>query len=366
VIPETEPDGQLDSAALLKAAATAGRPVSARLLTLFRSQGLVPHPRRAGYKGRAPVWLYPHGTDRQLVALLEHRVQTRDPDLLRVLLWLDGFTIATGDVRRALITHLKRVREAIEQAVTAETTARLGLDPADPAARDQAVSALAGVMAAKRGTSPIPRHGRVPARERAEGVELLIRSIGLGEQVEGTPAQGAAVERTLGITPGRRRSPVTGQPWLTGPAEEFFGAAGIVSVPRLLESAASASDEELEAGRRSVIALVRLLPLAARMTDVLSGRDNTIGLSSLEQVTSHPEIIMWLLPAVVSMTKAGAADTISALTDALEPFPGLAARAQALTDLPAATVAKNLENKSAEERQRVMRVIDAAIDGRLS
>lgn len=362
---QPEPDGQLDSAALLEAAAAAGHPVSARLLALFRTQGLIPHPQRAGYQGRAPVWLYPHGTGRQLVALLGQRTQTRDPDLLRVLLWLDGFPIATGDVRRALTTYLQRMSEAMEQAVTAETT-RLGLDAADPAARDRAVSALAGVMAAKRGTTPIPRHGRVPARERAEGVELLIRSIGLGEQVDATPAQGTAVERTLGITPGRRRSPLSGQPWLTGPAEAFFGAAGIVSVPRLLESAASASDQELEAGRRSVIALVRILPLATRMTDVLSGRDNTMGLSSIEQVTSHPETIMWLLPAVLSLAKAGATENLNALTDALEPFPGLAARAQALIELPAATVEKNLENKSAKERQRVKRVIDAAIDGRLS
>jgi len=140
----------------------------------------------------------------------------------------------------------------------------------------------------------------------------------------------------------------------------------MVSVPRLLESAASASDQGLEAGRRSVIALVRILPLATRMTDVLSGRDNTMGLSSLEQVTSHPEVIIWLLPAVVSLTKAGAAENLNALADALEPFPGLAAGAQALLELPAATVEKNLENKSEKERQRVNRVIDAAIDGRLS
>jgi hypothetical protein len=361
---QQEPHGRLDSPALLEAASAAGHPVSARLLALFRSQGLIPHPQRAGYQGRAPVWLYPPGTDQQLVALLEHRIRTRDPDLLRVLLWLDGFIIPTGDVRRALTSHLLQMSEAMEQAISAEA-GRLGLDPADAAARNRAVSALAGLMAAKRGTSPIPRHGRVPARERAEGVELLIRSLGLGEQVEGTPTQGQAVERTLAITPGRRRSGASGQPWLTGPAEEIFGAAGMVSVPRLLESVASAADEELEAARRSVIALVRFLPLATRMMDVLSGRDNTIGLSALEQVTGHPEVVMWLLPAVVSMAKAGWTENLSAVTDALQPFPELAARTRALIEMPAATVEKNLENKPENERHRAKRIIDAAIDGRL-
>lgn len=359
-----EPGGQLDSPALLAAASAAGHPVSARLLALFRSQGLIPHPQRAGYQGRAPVWLYSYGTDRQLVALLEHRTRTRDPDLLRVLLWLDGFIIPTGDVRRALTSHLQRMIETMEQAIRAEAR-RLGLDPADGTARDRAVGALAGTMAAKRGTTPIPRHGRVPARDRAEGVELLIRSLGLGEQVEGTPGQGEAVERTLGITPGRRRSAVSGQPWLTGSAEEIFGAAGIVSVPRLLECTAGAVDEDLEAARRSAIALVRVLPLATRMMDVLSGRGNTIGLAAFEQVTGHPEIVMWLLPAVVSMAKGGMTENLSAITDSLQPFPELAARARALVEMPAAVVEKNLENKSENERRRAQRIIDAAIDGRL-
>ena len=353
---------ELDSPALLAAAAAAGHPVTDRMLAALRAQGLVPRPRRAGYQGRAPVWLYPAGADRQLVALLRYRVQTRDPDLLRVLLWLDGFSIPTGDVRRVLAGHLRQMTEAVEQAITVEAGQR-GLDPADGAARAQAVSGLAGTMAAKRGASAIPRHGRAPARDRAEAVELLVRSIGLGEHVAGTPDQGEAVERVLGVSPGRRRSPVSGQPWLAGPAEEIFDAAGIVSMPRLLEAIADAADGELEAARQSVIALIRILPLAARMMDVVSGGDNTVGLKGLEQVAERPEAVLWLLPAVVSMIRAGMSENIGAITEALQPIPKLADRARALPDMPAATLKGNLENLPEGVRRQVERIIDAAIDG---
>jgi hypothetical protein len=353
---------ELDSPALLAAASAAGHPFTDRMLAALRAQGLVPRPRRAGYRGRAPVWLYPAGADRQLVALLRYRAQTRDPDLLRVLLWLDGFSIPTGDVRQALVGHLRQMTEAIEEAISAEA-GQLGLDSADDAARARAVSSLAGTMAAKRGTSAIPRHGRTPARDRAEAVELLVRSIGLGEHVAGTPDQGEAVERVLGVSPGRRRSPVSGQPWITGPAEEIFDAAGMVSMPRLLEVIVDAPDAELEAARQSVIALTRLLPLAARMMDVLSGRDNSAGLKGLEQVAERPEAVLWLLPAVVSMTRAGMSENIGAITEALQPIPKLAERARALLDMPAATLEGNLENQPENVRRQVERIIDAAIDG---
>jgi hypothetical protein len=351
-----------DSPALLAAASAAGHPVTGRMLAALRAQRLVPRPRRAGYQGKAPVWLYPAGADRQLVALLQYRAQTRDPDLLRVLLWLDGFSIPTGDVRQALVGHLRQMSEAIEQAISAEA-GQLGLDPTDEAARARAVSSLAGTMAAKRGTSALPRHGRTPARDRAEAVELLVRSLGLGEDVEGTPDQGEAVERVLGVSPGRRRSPVSGQPWLAGPAEEIFDAAGIVSMPRLLEAVVDAPDAELEAARQSVIALIRILPLAARMMDVLSGRDNTVGLKGLEQVAERPEAVLWLLPAVVSMTRAGMSENIGVITEALQPLPKLADRARALTDMPAATLKGNLEKQPEKVRRQVERIIDAAIDG---
>src|ERR1700677_2575376 len=93
--PCAAPEG-LQSVDLLAAAGQAGTGVSDRMLETFRAQGLMPRPRRVGYRGRAPIWRYPPGADRQLLALLGWREHTKDPDVLQVLLWLDGFPISAA------------------------------------------------------------------------------------------------------------------------------------------------------------------------------------------------------------------------------------------------------------------------------
>ena len=64
-----ELSAELDSQTLLEAAAQAGTPVSARMLETFRYKGLIPRSQRSGYRGQAPVWTYPPGSDAQLVRL---------------------------------------------------------------------------------------------------------------------------------------------------------------------------------------------------------------------------------------------------------------------------------------------------------
>src|SRR5271170_8344 len=106
-----------DTVTLLQAAAQAGSGISDRMLETFRGQGLIPHPRRAGYRGRAPVWRYPPGTDRQLAALLRWRRHSKDPDLLKVMLWLDGFAIPPCVVRDALARQLRVMTEVMEREI---------------------------------------------------------------------------------------------------------------------------------------------------------------------------------------------------------------------------------------------------------
>jgi hypothetical protein len=362
-----QPDelSELDSTALLEVATQAGTAISDRMLETFRAQGLILRPQRVGYRGRAPMWLYPAGTDRQLLCLLRWRRQTKDPDTLKVLLWLDGFPIPVADVRQALIRHLGLMSEAIEREITTQAQ-KLGLDLADPTARLQSVSELGRMLAAKRGPTPIQRRERMRAGDRAHAVAMLLRVFGLGETVKATAAEGEAAERILGIGPnGRRHSIADAEPWLTGPAEDLFGAAGIVGLPRLLDVMNQTTDEELETARQAVIALFRYLPLLVRMMTAMSGQDNYAGLAAMEQVTRHPESALWLTPALIAMLKAGWGENISAITAALEPFPGLAARAQAIADMPEKAVKANLAKQPPEVREQAERIIDAVIDGRL-
>lgn len=106
-----------DTAALLQAAAHAGSAISDRMLETFRAQGLIPHPRRVGYRGHAPVWRYPPGTDRQLAALLRWRRHSKDPDLLKVLLWLDGFAIPPSAARDAFARQLRVMTKIMEREI---------------------------------------------------------------------------------------------------------------------------------------------------------------------------------------------------------------------------------------------------------
>lgn len=62
--------------------------------------------------------------------------------------------------------------------------AELSPNQAGSIGRDPAIDALAQTMAAKRGSTPVPRRSRVPAGERAHAVSLMIRLFWLGEQTD--------------------------------------------------------------------------------------------------------------------------------------------------------------------------------------
>jgi len=360
--PAAQPDGP-DGAALLKAAAQAGEEVSDRMLETFRAQGLIPRPSRAGYRGRAPVWRYPPGTDRQMAALLRWRERTKDPDLLKILLWLDGFAIPPTVVRGALSRRLSALTAIVEREISQQAL-RLGLNPSSDDARSRAIDALARTMAARRGATPVPRRGRVRADERARAVALMVRTFGLGEALEGTAEEGAAIERVLGIAPNGRRHTIAGTgPWLTGPAEDLFSAAGIVGLPSLLHAVTGASETDLTAARQTVVALFRYLPLMARMLGAVSGDDNYAGLAVLGQLDQHPEIVLFIVPMVIAMLKAGWQENLDAITSALRQFPELAEQAQRILEMPAAEINANLAGQPAETRERAQRIIAAAIEG---
>jgi hypothetical protein len=362
--PGAQPD-EPDAAALLQAAAQAGSAITSRMLETFRGEGLIPHPHRAGYHGRAPVWRYPPGTEQQLMALLQWRRSSKDPDLLKVLLWLDGFAIAPAAVRAALTHQLQVMAEAMEQEISRQA-GRLGLDPADGAARTQAIDAVAHTIAAKRGTTPLPRRSRVAAQDRTRAVTLMIRTFGLGETLPGAAEDAAVIERVLGLAPsGRRNAVADAGPWLTGPAEDLLDAADIIALPHLLAAVHDASDAELTAARQTVAVLFRHLPLMIRMLGAMFDDDNYTGLAGLRQIDQHPESLTYIVPLVIAMLRVGWKENLDAVTSALRPFPDLAERAQRLLDLPVTTLTANLAGQPAEVRERVKRIIDAAIEGEL-
>jgi hypothetical protein len=358
------PPAGMESADLLAAAARAGAGISDRMLETFRAQGLIPRPRRVGYRGRVPIWRYPPGTDQQLTALLGWRQRTKDPDVLQVLLWLDGFPIPAAAARDALTRQLRSVIDAVGEEISRRAR-ELGLNPADETARSQAIDTVARTMAAKRGATPLVRRTRMRASDRAHAVALLIRVFGMGETIDGTAHDATSMEQVLGLAPNGRRHSVSGeQPWLTGPAEELFSAASIVSLPRLAEAVATATEPELCAVRQTVVALFQYLPIMIRMVGAMFGDDNYTGLAGLGQFDQQPEYVIYLVPMILSMHRAGWKENLDAVTSALQPYPELAAQAQRILDMPAPQVEANLAGQPAAIRQQGQRLIDAAIEGK--
>lgn len=366
MMPSAGPRNQevgLDSAGLLQAAAQAGSQISDRMLETFRAQGLLPRPRRSGYRGRTPIWHYPPGTERQLTALLRWRQHTKDPDLLSVLLWLEGYDIPSSAIRDALIRQLRHTIQTLEREIS-RTARQLGLDPTDTDARTQAINALAHTIAAKRGKTPIPRRSRTRAEDRAHAVALMIRTFGLGENLQATAEEADTVERVLGLAPnGRRHTIDTAGPWLTGPAENLLEAGDIVAFPRLVGAVQDATERDLAAARQTVVALFRYLPLMIRMLGAMFGDDNYIGLAGLGEIDQHPETLVYIVPMVIAMLKAGWEENLNAVTAALSPFPELAAQAHRILGLPSTTINANLSGQTAETRERAQRIINAAIEG---
>jgi len=257
----------LDTDSLLAAGRAAGGEVTDRQLELWRYKGLMPRPVRAEGQGR---WLYPPGSDRRLARLVTLRASIRSLELIRVVLWLDGFAVEIGEVREAIAETLRRLAEAVE-----------------PAGGEGSIEALASALAATRGRALLA-NGGMSREERTRAYALLIAS------AFGDPKELAA----------RRDDEVL----LTRLFGEGGSAASVIAtgetpplpLPRPAELAATvveASDTELELARRVVRATVVWWPLMVS----LAGRDRPEGsaLSTLARETVE-ELPVDLLPLLVA------------------------------------------------------------------
>jgi hypothetical protein len=310
------------------------------------------------------MWTYPPGTEAQLVALLRWREQTKNSDVLRVMLWLEGFAIPSEDIRAALIRRLRWLLEGTERELRAHAR-RCGLDPDTEAGRREAVESMASVLARKRGPAAVPRRGRVSSADRARGLTLLMSTFGFG--VPGTGEQDAQkVERVLGIAPNGRRTRVSGEePWLTGPAEALFGAAEVTSFPHLLEVVEDATDAELAAVQPLAAVFFLKLPFFLRLVDVFTGKNNSLGMAGLSQLNQDPELGVLVAAMFISMMRAGWDENLHALAQALEDFEGMQADIAQALEMDSKTWTANLDALPAAQREQAQRIIDAAIDGTL-
>ncbi|MFJ4338651.1 hypothetical protein [Streptomyces sp. NPDC088915] len=353
----------LQRADLLRAATSAGfSTMTARKLESFISNGLMPHPTRAGNDGRRPVWIYPPDSDRQLVQLLRWRERTRDVNLLRVALWVEGFPFDLDAVRTSATIVVDDLSHELEQLLHAEAS-RQGLDPVDD--QDTVVGALAATMAAMRGKNALPRPIRVPAGDRATAVAHMLQIFALGTRPEVTEDEAGTIEKVLGVSPGRRQRVEGAEPWLTGPASLLVGAADFVSLPRMSEALAEATDPEWEEARSVATALFLQLPVVARAVATHTGKENPAGLGVLAGFDSEPLFAVLLLAFALGARQADWSGNVEELTDSLAPWPDLIGEMKPVLDMQQHELDHNLAGQGPETRARTERIIQALMDGAL-
>jgi hypothetical protein len=129
----------------------------------------MPRPVRAEGRGR---WLYPPGSDRRLARLVTLRASIRSLELIRVVLWLDGFAVDAGEVREALAEAVRRLAEAVE-----------------PGDGEGSVEGLAA-LAATRGRALLA-NGGMSREERTRAYALLIAAaFGEADEADELAARG--------------------------------------------------------------------------------------------------------------------------------------------------------------------------------
>ncbi|MFB8086853.1 hypothetical protein [Streptomyces sp. NPDC055992] len=348
---------------LLRAATSAGfGTLTERQMEEFRYDGLMPRPVRVGNDGNRPVWLHPPGSDHRLVRLLRWREHTKDKDVLRVVQWVEGFPVALNDVRASATVVMENLAHGLEQIFGAEAS-RQSLDPVDD--KDTVVDSVAATMAAMRGKNALPRPIRLPAGERATAVAHLLQIFGLGTQPDLAEAEAQTIEKVLGVSPGRRQRVEGAEPWLTGPARALNDAADFVSLPRMAEALADATDADWQEARSPAAALFLQLPVFTRALAALTGKANFAGMGGSIEWDSEPLFAVILIAFVLGARQSGWYDNISNLTDALGQWPTLVGEMKPVLDMPQHQLKRNLAGHGPEMEARTHRIIQALLDGDL-
>jgi hypothetical protein len=106
----------------------------------------------------------------------------------------------------------------------------------------------------------------------------------------------------------RARRPVAGFPgWLDGPPSEGLAVfAEFGSLPSLIETVESASDEELYASRSVARITFDGITALARIADAFAGTENAIGLAALKAFQDDPFLRVWLPPFIIAAGRSAA------------------------------------------------------------
>jgi len=313
--------------------------VTTRTLEYWRHEGLLPKAERTGQQGKRPEWTYSVEAIDQLATLLRQRSKTKDPDLLRACLWFDGYPLDVARVRTSITAVLSRLLEAMTKEIEKRRDVGASGDDAHWAALEQ----VGRTLARKRGSNALPRYGRQPQVERERAVTLALGLV-LGDAGASARLEEDAsrVERMIGLDRGRR--PHAGLPaWLNGPPDEgLTGFANFGSLPALIETMRTASDEELAASRGLARIMLDGMTAFARIANAFTGMENPAGFGAISVFRDDPMAAVWLVSFVIAAARSS------------ELSEGLRTVVDSLSNqvLPVDTRARELASLGNDELQR--------------
>lgn len=325
-------DGWLTSNDLLQYATGRGFELSRRQLETLRSQGLINRPERRAQAGRHPVWASPPGTDDQLVKLLRLRRRTADPDVLRVLSWLDGADQKADAVRHSLLRIIDNGRTLIDKevAVFAKRASVVG-EPAE--VRREGLLQLAAQVANARSKTPLVRL-RSADGYRVRGVQAILYTVVTGEAPDSSIGTGEDVERALGVLPRATHDQVNAKtfgvhttsanPWHDGQPLDLSNLARICSLPALRAAVERCSSDDLQYARQAVMPLLTAFRWIADITGSLHGDFNFMGLELFRSRSRRLAEVEYALSValMVSLMQSDLRDNLRQLVDAAQGFTG--------------------------------------------
>jgi hypothetical protein len=299
-------DSRFDSAALIDIAVAHGYKATPRSLELWRYRGLLPRPERQT-SGRA-VWLYPPGTEHQLLRLLHWRGRTRNLGEVLLALWIEGFEIELDYVREALVRFVDRWDAMIKAEVA-------GTSKEDEGAL---VDSLARKFARMRGEAGLPRGSRMRLSDRERACGYLVAAMfGMNDELAKRETDLPHLERLLGIRRGHDG----------GLSPELGLKNGDAQVARLptpeeaREPVQTARPYELEFVRRVIRVFLVVLPavLPALLADQAAKAVDVIDFARRSFTDSPPA----LFPFMVTVFLVSLRAKELALEDLREPMDAL-------------------------------------------
>lgn len=324
-----------------------------RTLEELRREGVMPAVTRTAQQGKSPVYLNPPGSEKQLEAVLHWRTKSRNPDWLRVLLWVDGWPIDLSRVHASLIKLMRAM-----QADLIEELAEIG--GRVPGAEGDSLKAVAQNLAGRRGkNSVIPRPRNVSTADRVDVIELMLRSF-LGEDAPSAKADLEPAKQILGINPRKARQQGVPEFEIDLDDGPMFGDPSQTGLDALIRGIEEASADELREAQLGANVLMVRLPMMASLVQAIGGSGSPLELFAVAR--DQPQMYLLGVALTLALNRSGLGDGIKAIGQSLALTPEQVLQFSKVAEMPQREVEANLAGDQRTAKRVEQIVSDAPLE----